>query len=193
MEKEQKLSEKEIKALGAKNAKITLNDPIISSLAAIYFLEQSEGFSEKDRNLMHNVMYNSILNSKQGSAILSQFLLKSRKNGKRYTGSISELGVLEEFAQNYEENLHRISPQGLAEVMGLKTQIGGEYGKVSSFGDLAKKNPEAYKTFYKTHMDYFLESKLSEANQMDLSMKKKNLEDTLSGAEPEQENIRKAA
>ncbi len=183
---EKKLTPEEEKELARRYALESLKDLTISNFAAIHFIEQNSRFSEDDKNLMHDAMYIRTLSSKEGESFLSQFLLKNREGGKRYSGTLSELKVLKDCAQIYQNAIQNITPQDLLGLMNSKVQVSEEYKRISSFGDLAKKDEKKFKEIYGTYMNYFLGSKISEAREIELSMNKKSLEGILTGAKPKE-------
>lgn len=131
----------------------------IAALASTYSIENSKDFGEAVGSAVDQFIYQPALTgtkftdpeSLQEGNLLSQGLLSTRKDGKRYTGSIDEHYILTTASGIAQSSLGYITVEDVFNLMGSKSPISDKL-KRKIAGFVGKSTEDAYKELYVSQM-----------------------------------------
>ena len=176
-------------------ALINLANQPISDLAAAYFINEDESYGKGVDSAAHNYLYDPRIKNPSDKAykeLIYDELMGSRKNGKRYTGNVSEARIIEKAGEIIKHSLERIKVQDILRLIGSDAQVADEY-RDRYMSDLAEsENEEDQKVYVQLASNYlksFIDIKAGEALQRRAAETHGGLESLLTGretGEPEQ-------
>jgi hypothetical protein len=180
-EKNEPTQEEKQRDVALKNLKAnTLMD-----LAATYLVYKNKKYGDEDNDAMENFKYFPAFNSgaKAYAAdgteynVVQNSILKSREKGVRYSGNVSEVGIMKDCSQIINESLNSVKISDIMGLMGSKANVKDAYlgslvSKLSEdqFKKLPKAKQEAieaqeelYGTIIGSYQSYLTKTKVSES------------------------------
>jgi hypothetical protein len=112
------------------------------ALAGTFYSHQI-GYGSGD-SAVEQYKYVPALQSQTGQQIILQSLIGSRQGGKRYTGNVSEYGILETAANGIGGGLGGVKVSDAIKLAGIDGKIDEQYRDMY-LSDLAKKDKELFK------------------------------------------------
>ena len=181
MAKELNKQELEQKEGMRKVALDNLRNPQITNLAAVYLIERTGQYGEAINSAMEQYKYFPSIQSSDGSILISDALLRSRDDGVRYSGNITERSLIKNCAQILQESLLRLKVSDLLSLIGLNSEIAKNYNIYLS--DLASSENEEHQKLLQNlvgaYQTYLIDKKASEALETRSKTAGKNLESIL--------------
>jgi hypothetical protein len=153
MEKDNQKAEQEKKEARRQNALKNLQANPISNLAIAYFAQDEKKrfgeFGETDQGAVEQFLYRPSLKgagaynleSGEQSDLVYGALLGSRQDGRRYSGQVSEYGIIQTGAQITEESLGAIKVADLMKLVGSKKKVPKELAD-AYIADIAQSGKE---------------------------------------------------
>lgn len=186
-DKKKEPTPKEIAAERAKlreSALATLKTGLVNYAATFYInqtpKDKAHPYGEAVASAVDEYIYIPTLRSKEGSELIADTLISSRKNGRRYSGNLSEEAILEGSAQAVQEALANITVEDAYRLMGSKEKIRKNLAGVY-IGDLLaskdKETKEFGETVFNTYLSNLADNKASEALQARPKARLKGLEE----------------
>ena len=167
-----------------------LNSKGLTDLAASYFVNQSGAYGEAGDSAVEQFKYLPAVNygaksydfeSGDEVDMITNSLLGSRQDGKRYTGTLSEFKVMKDCATMVQRSLGMIKIKDILELTGSDIDVKENY-KDKYFSDLFEGSNEDKKIANQIigdYMKYFATIKVLEALGESANNSKGNLEKIL--------------
>ena len=182
----QKIREISLKNLKAQN---------LSNLAVAYFAQSKKGgYGERDNSAVEKHLYLPAISSGlkfhnpengEEEDLMTSELMSSREDGERYSGNISEKGLMKKSASIIQDSLGGIRVKDMMELIGSKIPIDDSY-KGRYLVELANSPNEEDKKVYETlvggYMNYITSKGVSESLEKDSKQIRKNLEGLVGSA-----------
>lgn len=127
MTNEYKQTEKEQREKQREIALKNLKSPVLNSLAVSYFANKNNAYGEAGDSAVEQYKYLPALQSKEGSEILTSYLMGSRQDGKRYSGNVSEYNLINNSAKIIQESIASLKFSDVLELMGINKPIKNNY------------------------------------------------------------------
>jgi len=180
-EKKEQPTEKEIAAEREKQRKAALATfkTGLVNYAVAHYVENSKQYGEAGSSAIDQYIYQPTLRSKEGSELIANNLLSSRKEGKRYSGTTSEEAIIEGAAKVVQESLAKLTLEDVYRVMGSKAKIRKDLAKAYIVDLLNSKDEEIKKyaqTVIGSYVPDLMDKKVSEALGMRAKDRLKGLE-----------------
>lgn len=147
--------------------------------AAMFYVDDSKGYGEEGANAVDKYIYQPTLKSKEGSELIANNLIGSRKNGKRLTGTTSEAAIVEGAKKVVQDSLAKLTVGDIYKVMGSKAKIRKDLGNMYIIDLLNSKDEETKKyaqTLISAYVPDLMDKKVSEALGMRAKDRLKGLE-----------------
>lgn len=152
MENKEK-AEKEAKEKMRQYAMKNIGSQNLLNLAIAYLVHKDKGYGENDNASVDEFLYQPALNggpnaydleSGEQANLLTDGLLGSRKDGERYTGSVSEIDMIKTAASIVQSSLASLKVRDMAQILGYDPEkMKKEYGEVYISDLLQSKSKEA--------------------------------------------------
>lgn len=159
-----------------------LNEAPLMDLAAAYLAEKSGQYGEAGNSAIEQFKYLPAIQSSEGSKLMSNSILESRQDGKRYTGNVSEYKIIESCAKIMQESLGAITIQDVLGLIGSDITVNENYKDKYLF-DLAnsenEKDKEIFQQVMGNYMQYLTDTKVSEALKERVKFTRGGLEEIL--------------
>ncbi len=178
---EEKSPEEKQRDVALKNLKASN----LVDVAASYLVYKNKKYGDEDNDAMNAFKYFPAFNSglKAYAAdgteynVMQNSILKSRQEGERYSGNISEMGIMKDCAAILQESLNSVKISDIMGLMGSKAKVNDGYlGSLKSnisdeeFSKLSKDKQEAivaqeglYKNILGGYQAYLTKTKVSDA------------------------------
>ena len=159
----------------------------LTDLAAAYFVDKSGQYGEAGNSAIEQFKYFPAIQSPDGSKLITESLLGSRQDGKRYSGNVSEYNIISDAAKTIQRSLGGIFVEDMLNLINSQREIKQEYeNKYLSdlFNSKNQEEKELAGKLFGDYMQYLTDSKVSEALGERASTIKSGLEEILT--EPEQ-------
>lgn len=146
----------------------------LTDLAGAYFVNSSGAYGEAGDSAVEAHKYFPALNSggkfydfESGKEVdlMRNSLLGSRQDGRRYSGNVSEFGIIKNSASIVQESLARVKLKDVLELVGSGKEVKGDY-KDKYVSDLLNGDDGAKsiaKQVMGSYIQYFTDVKVSEA------------------------------
>ena len=169
-----------------------LKEKNLTDLAAAYLVNSTKAYGEAGDSAVEEFKYFPALNSgakfynpETGEEVdlIKGAVLSSRQDGQRYSGSISEYGIIKNAANILDLSLREITCEDLLDLIGIdsgniKSAYKGKYIKELIESENEEEKKIAGNIIY-NYMRGFTDSKVSEALNERKDKSKKNLETLL--------------
>ncbi|MBW6442341.1 hypothetical protein K0A97_00980 [Patescibacteria group bacterium] len=181
-------------------AKKNFSNPELSNLALAYFVHQDRnGYGENCDSAVEQYKYlpsfggaNYVAPNGREYGIVVSALLESRSSGSRYSGHVSESGIIEKAASIWNDSLIALNVEDVASYLGIGLEEIPENFRSKSIKELATSDNEAMKKLGQNLLGgflngYFVPKGVSEALNMTAEESKKGLEGILKNGLPKKE------
>jgi len=158
-----------------KVAMINLKDKGIKALAVAGLVEYDAGEGEYNKIAIDQFKYLPAIKKPTGKVgeLMSGILLGSRAGGKRYTGNLSEVALIQKASEIYNGSLGAITVDDLMTLAGSKKEVAEDLkGKYLSEIDNGSELASHY-------MNYFTGTQVAEARKAMANVSKKGLEEAV--------------
>lgn len=138
----------------------------IANLGAIYLIENSKGYGENISSVVEQYAYVPLITSKEGSGLIYNSLFSSRTGGKRYSGSVSELQILENAAKLLQGSIANITVQDALDLMGSKVKVNEKYNNIYLGELLSSENEDSQKlgnSIFQTYQGSIMDKVISDS------------------------------
>lgn len=187
---ERNLSEKEQRGKSREAALRNLKETSLTDLAVSYLVSSGQ-YGEEVNSAVEQYKYFPAMQG-NGSGHMINGLLSSRQDKKRYTGNISEYGIIQNCAKIIQESLMSITVKDVLELMGSGKGVKGNYGN-KYLSDLAKSENKEDKEFFQSimasYLKYLTDTKVAEALKESAGNIRGGLEEILTESKEERELI----
>ena len=158
-----------------------LRNPQITSLAAIYLIDKTGQYGDAVNSAMEQYKYIPSIQGSDGSSLIGNALLRSREDGMRYSGSVTERSLIKNCAQILQESLLSLKISDIPLLLGLNGEIATNHNIYLS--DLASSEKEEDQKLLQnligSYQAYLIDKKASEALEARSKAVGKNLESLL--------------
>jgi hypothetical protein len=132
-----------------KHALTTLKEKGVKALAGTFWVDQSKAYGEAGERATHDFKYLPTMQNptKNVSKLITNSLLGSRQGDQRYTGTVSEYGILNSCAAMRDNAIGKLKVQDVYELAGSKEVAPKKYAEMF-VEDLAEAEGKKDKEFY---------------------------------------------
>ena len=164
MEKESDKGDKERQKEEQRKAALATFKTNLVDLAAAFYVESSNQYGEAGASAVDQYIYGPAV--RKDPEIIYQSLLGSRQGKKRYTGNVSEWGIIQNAARIVQESLGALNVSDVLSLMGSKASIGEQY-RSKEMAKLAESKSEEDKKLYEAlvgmYQSHVMDVKVAEA------------------------------